>query len=161
MSQFNYKSRQLLKGQHLIGTLLVLAGVANMVIPLFVESDLTQNQSLLIGAVVIIVGLGIVFTYDGILIDFEQRRVKDYASLCGFKKGEWRALPSTLGIEVMVKEEQSTNTANGISPTLSTLTVTYEVILKNTATQKAETVLSYSKEKQAQQIASVLRNHLN
>ena len=138
----------------------MIAGICNALIPFFFESDLTQNQSIMIGSVVFVVGAAIVLTFDGTLIDYKKRQVKQYASLFGIKKGEWTPLPKQLAIEVLTKEEQSTNTANGISPTLSTLTITYEVILKDSSTQKVDTVLSFQKEKQAQEVAALLKNHL-
>ncbi|GGF26781.1 hypothetical protein GCM10011339_13630 [Echinicola rosea] len=72
-----------------------------------------------VGTGAIIVGLLIITSFSGTLIDFTQNRFKEYQSVVGYKFGEWTTLPEIIKVKVISNSYISSNTPNGISPTLS------------------------------------------
>ncbi|MEO9482045.1 MAG: hypothetical protein ABJG47_01280 [Ekhidna sp.] len=119
MKNFNFKKRNLLSGSHLLGMLLMLAGLFALVSPTFLKSGSSMERVLVVGTGAIIAGLLILSSYGGTLIDFTQKKFKEYSSIGGYKFGEWMALPDILKIRVISTSYISSNTPNGISPTLS------------------------------------------
>lgn len=59
-----------------------------------------MEKVLSIGAGALTLGLGIVSSYGGTLIDFTEKRFKEYLSIGGYKFGEWKALPPILTIKI-------------------------------------------------------------
>lgn len=78
-----------------------------------------MERILVVGIGAIIIGLLIMSSYEGTLIDFTQKRYKNYLSIGGYNIGQWAILPDVLKIKVISYSYISTNTPNGISPTLS------------------------------------------
>ncbi|MGB3180755.1 MAG: hypothetical protein WBB45_05160 [Cyclobacteriaceae bacterium] len=119
MKIVNFRKRNLVSGPHLLGMLLIAAGLFALASPAFLESESSTERVLAVGAGAIIIGLLIVSFYSGTLIDISQRRYKEYVSIGEYKFGEWMALPEISKIRVISKSYVSGNTPNGISPTLS------------------------------------------
>ncbi|MDN5214788.1 hypothetical protein QQ020_22100 [Fulvivirgaceae bacterium BMA12] len=63
------------------GILMILIGVGALVI------------KPLLGIILLPAGLSVVFLHYGILIDFEQKRYKEYWGLLGLRFGKWKVLP--------------------------------------------------------------------
>ena len=120
MAYFDYKERDLFYGRHLIGTVVFLAGIVNMLSPLFWESKNSVSTTILIGAGASLIGLFFMTTFDGKLIDFKGKRFKDYVSIFGYKRGVWQPLPTIRSVELLTTEEEAMNEPNGISPTITT-----------------------------------------
>lgn len=119
MQHFDFKERNLISGPHLLGLLLVITGIFVLISPAFLSSGSSIEKVLAVGMLSVIIGLLIILTYKGTLIDFEEKRFKKYSSIAGFKFGEWKPLPQLSKIKVASKTYISRNTPNGISPTLS------------------------------------------
>ncbi|MEL6535082.1 MAG: hypothetical protein AAFQ98_06705, partial [Bacteroidota bacterium] len=88
---------------------------------------MTRILSLGIGAIVI--GLVILTSYTGVTIDYQTGRIRHYSSICGFKSGAWEDLPNIYSVEVISDTYTSTDTPNGVSPTLSGKVTDYKIIL--------------------------------
>ncbi|KPQ19553.1 MAG: hypothetical protein HLUCCX10_02365 [Algoriphagus marincola HL-49] len=119
MKHFDFKERNLISGPHLLGLLLVFTGFFVLVSPAFLSSGSSIEKVLAVGMCSVIIGLLIVLTYKGTLIDFEEKKFKKYSSIAGFKFGDWKPLPLLSKIKLESKTYISRNTPNGISPTLS------------------------------------------
>lgn len=141
MKNFNYRNRNLVSGPHLLGTLLIIAGLFNIVSPTFLESDSSIERVLTVGIGAVVAGLIIISSYKGTLIDFTRKRYKEYLSIGGYKLGEWVALPDILKIKVISTTYVSSNTPNGISPTISGKVTDFKTIIYSTS---AKCVFSFT-----------------
>ncbi|EPR67766.1 hypothetical protein ADICYQ_3192 [Cyclobacterium qasimii M12-11B] len=88
-----------------------------------------MQKTLWVGISAFIAGLLIINTYEGTLIDLNEKKIKEYFSFCGFKTGDWKKLPPVKAIKLVPIEQKTTNLPNGISPTFSTIKSSYEIIL--------------------------------
>lgn len=129
MNSFNFKRRNLYSGPHLLGLLLVIAGVFVLISPLLFIDKNSVERVLSVGFGAIIFGFTIVFSYDGTLIDFTKKRFKNYSSICGYKYGDWTALPAISTVKVISTSYMSTNMPNGISPTLSGKVIDFKLLI--------------------------------
>ncbi len=129
MKSFEFKNRTLTSGPHLLGLLLILSGLLALLSLLFFRNEGNLEKTLGIGLGAILLGLIIVFTYTGTLIDSTEKRFKVYFSICGYKLGQWRPLPSILTVKVTTNSYISTNTPNGIHPTLSGRVTDYRTLI--------------------------------
>lgn len=129
MQLYNYRQRNLKTGIHLLGAILLLAGVIVLIISLFIEAEDDLQKPLWVGISAFLAGLIIINIYEGTSIDLENKKVKDYVSLFGFKSGTWRNLPPLKTIKLVPIEQKTTNTPNGVSPTLSFIKSSYQIIL--------------------------------
>jgi hypothetical protein len=134
MKNFDFKRRNLASGPHLLGALLIIAGLFVFVSPVFLKSESPLERVLGVGLGALIVGFVIVFSYSGTLINFTENRFKEYSSVCGYKFGAWTTLPVILTVKVVSVSYISTNTPNGISPTLSGRVTDFKTLIySNTA----------------------------
>lgn len=129
MESFNFKRRNLVSGPHLLGTLLILAGLFALLSPVFFKNENSMERVLGVGIGAIILGLLIVSSYGGTFIDFTEKRFKEYFSIGGYKFGEWTTLPVILTVKVISTSYISTNTPNGISPTLSGRVTDFKILI--------------------------------
>lgn len=160
MSKFNYKKRNLLSGSHLLGVLLVLAGLFALSSPYFLASGVSQEKILIIGIGAASIGMLIISTYSGILIDFKKRKSMEYFTVCSFKFGKWEPLPTIDQVKSISKTYTSSNTTNGISPTLSGKVTVYHVFLYSATLDQPIFSFAYSKEKMAISNAQKLAQNL-
>ena len=68
MNNFNFKRRNLVSGPHLLGSLLIMAGLFALVSPVFIKNESSMERVLGVGVGAIILGLVIVSSYGGTLI---------------------------------------------------------------------------------------------
>lgn len=160
MKNFNFKKRNLVSGPHLLGTLLIIAGLFALSSPLFFKSGSSIARVLAVGIGSIIAGLLILSSYDGTLIDLTQKRFKEYSSIGGYKFGEWVALPDILKIKVTTTSYISSNTPNGISPTLSGKVTHFKTLVYSTSS-KPVCSFKYSNRDKAVKHARRLADDLN
>ena len=157
---FNYKKRNLLSGPHLLGILLLLVGLFTLASPLYLKTEVPQERVIIMGAGAVVLGLLIVSSYTGTLVDTFGNRYKDYLSVAGIIFGEWAELPLITQVRLKGISRLHTNTANGISPTLSGKVKEYTVGL-NSDSGRPEFVFTYKKEKTASAQAAYLASALN
>jgi hypothetical protein len=117
-----------------------------------------MEREFAIGIGAIIVGLLIISSYDGPLIDFTQKRFKEYLSIGSYKFGEWVALPDI--IKVISTSYIRRNTPNGISPTLSGKVTDFKTLIYSNS-PKPEFSLKYSNMDKAVKHARRLAADLN
>ncbi|MEQ8684765.1 MAG: hypothetical protein RIE86_05715 [Imperialibacter sp.] len=160
MSQFDFKKRSLLSGPHLLGSLMILAGVFALISPMLMESGSSLEKTLLVGDGAVVIGLAIVSSYEGTLIYFSENKMKDYTSVFGYKFGEWVELPSIATVTVTSTNYRSTNTSNGISPTLSGEVTDYRVLLYDNSSKPAFS-FAYPKKLIAMDAAKRLADNLH
>ncbi|MEQ8415584.1 MAG: hypothetical protein RIB71_14000 [Imperialibacter sp.] len=129
MSQFDFKKRSLLSGPHLLGSLMILAGVFALISPMLMESGSSLEKTLVVGVGAVVIGLTIASSYSGTLIHFSENKIKHYTSILGYKFGGWVELPAIARVTVTSTKYRTTNTSNGISPTLSGEVTDYRVLL--------------------------------
>ena len=160
MNSFNFKNRNLISGPHLLGTLLIIAGLFALVSPALLANGSSLERTFTVGIGAIIVGLLIITSHNGALIDFTQNRFKEYQSVLGYKFGEWTTLPEIVKVKVISNSYISSNTPNGISPTLSGNVMEFKILIYS---KHSIPVLSfiYSNEDRAVKYARDLAFNLN
>jgi hypothetical protein len=160
MNNFNFKRRNLVSGPHLLGSLLIIAGLFALLSLLFFKNESSMERVLGVGAGALILGLVIVSSYAGTLIDFTDKRFKEYLSIGGYKFGKWKTLPVNLKVKVFSTTYKSTNTPNGISPTLSGKVTDFKTLIYSNASKPVLSFV-YSNREKAIKHAKSLASGLN
>lgn len=160
MKEFNFKKRNLVSGPHILGPLLIVAGLVALVSAVIFKNDVTLVRTLLVGGGAIVLGLLIINSYDGTLIDLRNKRIKTYNSIAGYKLGDWTALPDISLVKVISTSYVRTNVPNGISPTFSGKVTDFKILLYSDDT-KPTLAFVYSKKKKAVKQATKLATNLN
>lgn len=159
MKPFNYKRRNLTSGPHLIGALFILAGLFALASPYIFNTVISMARVLVVGIGATIFGLLIVTSYSGALIDFSQKKFKEYTAVAGYKFGEWEALPVISEVQVISISYVHTNSPNGVSPTLSGRVTDFKTLLFAEGEHPLltlEYINKYQALKQAEELASSL-----
>lgn len=159
MNSYHHKKRELFSGPHLLGMLFILAGTFSLISPYFIE-ETSPGRSLYIGIGGIGFGLMVVSTYSGVLIDFKQKRMKQYSAILGYKLGQWTELPEIASVRLVTDRYEATNMANGVSPTLSGEVTDYVALL---CTPEGEPILSmvYTEEEKAIRDVTAIAEQFN
>lgn len=160
MNNFNFKKRNLISGPHLLGPVLIIAGLFALLSPLFLESESSIGKIIGVGVGAIVIGIGIVSSYSGTLIDFSEKRFKEYFSIVGFKFGEWTTLSEISTVKVISNSYVITNIPNGISPTFSGKVTDFRIFLYSDASKPVFSFV-YSKKNKAVKQAKKLAFNLN
>lgn len=160
MKEFNFKKRNLVSGPHILGPLLIVAGLVALVGALIFENDGSMVRTLIVGGGAIVLGLLIINSYEGTLIDLRNKRIKTYNSIAGYKLGDWTALPDISLVKVISTSYVRTNVPNGISPTFSGKVTDFKILLYSDDT-KPTLAFVYSKKKKAVKQATKLATNLN
>ncbi|WP_373522259.1 hypothetical protein [Aquiflexum sp.] len=160
MNRFNFKKRNLVSGLHLLGPVLIIAGLFALLSPLFMESGSSMEKIIGVGVGAIVIGLGIVSSFSGTLIDFNEKRFKEYFSIVGYKFGEWADLPDISTVKVISNSYVITNTPNGISPTFSGKVTDFRTFLYSDASKPVFSFV-YSNKNKAIKKAKKLASNLD
>lgn len=118
-----------------------------LTVPLLGEEDTAFIEVFLVSGVPMIIGVFMISTYSGTLMDFEANKSKEYQSILWFKFGEWQNLPKIENAELIHYTYFKRNTPNGISPTLLGEITVYKCVLL--VEGKKFMVFDYSKETDA------------
>lgn len=154
MRHFHYINRK--NGIQKLGGILILTGLIVVTIPFFVDVETAFSKVLLVSGVPLTLGLIIISTYGGVLLDFEAHKLKKYHSIFWIKWGEWQSLPEIENAELIHHTYRETNTPNGISPTLSREVTVYKCVL--VVNREKFMVFDYSREKDAITALDIIRN---
>ena len=160
MKSFNFKNRNLTSGPHLIGLLLVLAGIFALGSQLFLTNGSSTERELAVGTGALLIGILIISSYSGTLIAFNKKRVKEYVSIAGFKLGDWVALPDITRVRLASNSYISSNSPNGISPTLSGKVTDFKILLYSNTSQPIFS-FNYSNKQKSIKQARLLAAALN
>jgi len=148
LDQFNYKNESFgINGSSVLGIILIGAGLIVLLVPLVIEVNTDSQKIWIVGGGALVVGMLIVSIYSGTLIDFRRNEFKEYQSIFWFKIGEWQQLPKIEHAELILHSYRSTNTPNGISPTLSREVTVYKCVLLANGTKFL--ALDFTREKYA------------
>lgn len=147
MNPFHYKYRNQNNGVHLFGFILILMGMIVLTVPLFLEVESAFIEVFFVSGVPLAIGVFMISTYTGTLIDFEANKSKKYQSILWFKFGKWQNLPKIENAELIHYTYFIRNRPNGISPTLSGEITVYKCVL--VVEGKKFMVFDYSKENKA------------
>lgn len=145
MNKFHYTNQK--NSLQLVSGILLLMGLIVLSVPFFVEVDTAFSKILLVGGIPIVIGVIMISTYRGTLLDFEAHKLKEYQSILWIKFGEWQNLPIIENAELIHYTYTHTNTPNGISPTLSGEITIYKCVL--VVKSKKFMVFDYTKETDA------------
>ena len=148
-----------MSGPHLLGVLLMAAGLFALASPMLLASESSWEKILGVGAGAILLGLFIWLSYGGTRIDLTEKKMQDYLSMGGYRFGAWERLPTITTVRVVTTHYRSSNTPNGITPTLSGTIVETSVLLH---VDNANPVFSftYSNQRKAMKNAEYLATHL-
>ncbi len=158
MNNFDFKRRNLVSGPHLLGSLLIIAGLFALVSPVFFKNESSVERVLGVGSGAIILGLIIISSYGGTLIDFTEKRYKEYLSIGVYKFGEWTTLPVILTVKVISTSYISTNTPNGISPSLSGKVTDFKVLMYSNASKPVLSFVYSNRDKAVRHAKSLAAN---
>lgn len=160
MNSLNYKRRNLFSGPRLLGVLFLLAGITLLVAPSFIESLETTSRTLWIGISAIVFGLFVASTQSGTFISFDELRLKEYTLILGFKQGEWVDISDVSTVGIRTETSRTTNTPNGISPTLSSNTTHHWVHMYSSNNTLIHSIL-YDKQELALEHSKLIAAKLN
>ncbi|WP_338224776.1 hypothetical protein [Algoriphagus confluentis] len=147
MLLFHHNTRHKNSGYLLAGTVSILMGLAVWITPFFLEVSTPISKILWVGGIPLLLGLGLISTFSGTLIDFEKKKIKRYQSMLWVKAGKWEPLPGINHAELIHHTYQHRNLPNGISPTISSEITTYKCVLKLEGNELL--VFDYAREKDA------------
>lgn len=160
MDSLNYKRRNLFTGPRFLGVLFLLAGIALLIIPSAVESLETTSRTLWVGSGAIVFGLFVMSTQSGTFISFDQLRLKEYTLILGFKQGEWISISDVSILSIETETSRTSNTPNGISPTLSRNGTHYWVHMYSSNSTLIHSIL-YNEKELALEHSKLIATHLN
>jgi hypothetical protein len=156
MSTFNYKKRNFFSlSPHLLGLLFIGVGLFILISPTFIASENSLTKVMLVGSANVLFGLIVVFSYSGVLINFDNKQYQEYYNLCGYKFGELKTLPAILLVKSMAKQHVVTSLSNGVNPTMRGLATAYYVFLYTNRT-KPYLVFEYNKKEESERAAREL-----
>lgn len=147
MKHFNYIKRTLWNGSHLTGIVLLSMALIIWVTSNFIENETDPFTLYMIVGIFLFLGILSLSTYSGTLIDFRRNEFKEYQSILWFKLGQWQKLPKIEHAELILHSYLSTNSPNGISPTLSREVTIYKCVLLANGTKFL--ALDFTREKDA------------
>ena len=156
MHFFHHATQNKNNGFRLGGFVLILMGLVVFGVPLFQEVETETSKILLVGSVPILLGIFLISTYSGRLIDFEAKKIKKYQQILWFKVGKWENLPAIEHAELIHYNYQHRNIPNGISPTISTEITIYKCVLRLKGREFM--VFDYQNEQEAIAALEVLQN---
>ncbi|MEM9856576.1 MAG: hypothetical protein AAF843_04450 [Bacteroidota bacterium] len=160
MPNFNYNTRDLSSGIHLLGVILIFSSLFVLLTPHLFEYTVSLSSVYWLSGVSFLIGICIISTYSGTIIHLRDRKIKEYSAFMGFQFGKWQALPTLSHVRHTTQKRKVTNFTNGVSPTLSGNVTFHYIILLNIENEPVYT-FSFSKEKKALKKLNQLAEGLN
>ena len=117
-----------------------------------------MERALGVALAAIILGLVIVSSYDGTLINYTEKKFKEYSSVCGYKFGSWTSLPVIRTVKVVSSSYMSTNMPNGISPSFSGKVTDFKTLVYSDAAKPVLSLVYSNREKAVKQARSLASN---
>ena len=119
MNHITFPKVKLLSGQRILGLIVLVAGTASMLSPLFLGDPFADNRPLYTGMGFALAGIILSGFSNGTDIDLDSKRYRKYSSFLGVKRGEWMNIPALDGIYVVSHTEITTRPPNDISPVMN------------------------------------------
>lgn len=159
--QYNYKRRNLFSaGPHLLGLIFIATGIFTLISPYLMQSDASAEKVFIAGGSFILFGTMVIFSYSGTVIDFTNKRYREYYFFCGMKFGSWQTLPEVNKIKVLSEKFKATSMPNGINPAFSGEVTAYKALLYSPQSKPFLTFTFEGKE-QAIKEGKILAGYLN
>lgn len=133
----------------MLGILFVAVGLIVVLSPLVVQPRVSLEKIYWVGVVAMALGLGLVTTYQGTLINTDEKKFRNYISVVGIKFGQWIPLPMISKVKVISSTSRRTNIPNGISPTFSGTITDYSVLIYEKHNAKPFLRFSFNKKNKA------------
>ena len=159
MNNINFKKRNFTSGLHMLGIIFIVVGLFVFISPLIFEAQNSFGKVFGIGMGAITVGLVIIFTFEGAIINWEEKRFKEYTSISGILVGDWVELPAITSVKLFSNSYIRTHVPNGISPTFSSSITDYLLIVYADSSQPLIKLI-YSKKNKALKDAKQLAEGL-
>jgi len=139
-SSFETKTTYMFGGASKFWPLFPAIALVMWLSPFFMEQGDSPYKANLIGAIALMLGLCLRFSYHGMQIDAKRRCFRVFSSICGFKTGRWKNLPPLEKLLFTSSMITSHNTPNGISPTLRSNTTFYCITLVSEMNQPVHVI---------------------
>ncbi len=159
MSNINFKKRNFTSGLHMLGIILIIVGLFVFISPFIFEAENSFGKVFGVGMGAITAGLVIIFTFEGAIINWEEKKFKEYTSISGILVGDWEELPAITSVKLFSNSYVRTHLPNGISPTFSSSITDYLLLVYADSTQPLIKMI-YSKKNIALQDAKKLAEGL-
>lgn len=138
----------------------VLVGLFGVVSPYVLHTDISYVKAALVGGIFMVGGAALRFIYEGVQIDTENKRYREYTAFFGIITGKWIALPDIHKLVLTSKNVSYWGTPNGITPTFKFNTTFYTIALFDKEDQ-LEIFMQTEKEKRAKNSAKILSEKLD
>ncbi|MHA7130460.1 hypothetical protein [Algoriphagus namhaensis] len=144
-------------GFKMLGFILLIAGTSLLLSPMLVEVE-TNSRFWIVGVGSLLISLALLSSYNGVLFDLKNSRIKRYDQWFGVKFGDWEPIPRLKKIDLVVHEYKQKNTPNGVSPTFTSHHVIYKCVLLTA--EKPFLVLDFRDQRKAIKFIDQLSNRL-
>ncbi len=148
MNNINFKKRNFTSGLHILAIILIVVGIFVFISPFIFEAQNSFGKVIGVGMGAIIAGLVVIFTFEGAIINWEEKRFKEYTSIAGFLVGDWEELPAIASVKLFSNSYVRTHVPNGISPTFSSSITDYLLLVYADSSQPLIKMI-YSKKNKA------------
>lgn len=154
MNHFHYSIQR--NGIKTAGKVVILMGLIVLAVSFLIEVETPIYKVFMVGGGAVIIGVVMISTSEGTLIDFEANKFKAYQSILWIKFGEWQSLPIIENAELIHYTYTESNFPNGISPTISWNATVYKCVL--VVGGKKFMVFDYLKDTDAISALDIIRN---
>lgn len=156
MTLFDYRQRTFFTGTHLIGLLVIGAGLLTFVLPFLLTEHGLQTRDIAIGLSALCIGALLTTAYSGCFLDLPGHRYKEYYSICWLRFGRWETMPAISQLRLLSHQYLQSNTANGISPTLSGKVTDYKLFVYVAHEERPYLTFTYTNQDKAETAAGQL-----
>ena len=140
--------------------LFVGAGIFALLAPYFFVLQTSITRVWIVGSLAILAGACLRLHYFGTQVDSEKGQIRNFYTIFGIRKGEWKPLNGIVKIYLTSQNTSSWSTPNGVSPSFKSNITTYTVGLFD-QTDDPQYFLQTTDLKKAKQLASSLSDGLS
>ena len=128
--------------------------------PSFEEQEVSGLKATVLGTVSFLIGLCLRFSFHGVEVDAQERKIREFTFILGYKTGDWKPLPNLSKLRLSSYSASHRNILNGTSPTFrSTITIyTITLVSENPLSDYS---INLTNRKQALKTAQVLAGLLH
>ena len=146
------------KGDKVFPLMFIIIGITLFICAILLIA--TFDSRAIIGILLLFIGLIIVFTRKGMILDFKKRKIKRYFGVFFFKIGIWKTISDYSSITVLHVNEQSYGySRTGVQ--FGERLKTYRICLLNENHRNRLTITDYKEESIALSEARIIAEKLN
>ncbi|MTI21485.1 hypothetical protein E1176_10690 [Fulvivirga sp. RKSG066] len=158
MTVYSHAYVNLFSSWRFLGLLLIVAGLFVATTPMFFAISYSAKL-ILVSSISFFLGVFLAFSYEGLQLDFVNKRKREFTSVLGLKFGEWVGIEHLTTLSISSHSRLAQNTPNGITPTLSAVETLFKITAHSTHS-KVFTLWFHKKEK-ARQLGNLMSGHFN